>query len=64
MVAAGAACPAVVLRGAAGGLDTCIAELFSEVGDDDMQLCEVLQGDEEMGVGGRAVGGEGAVGLS
>ena len=29
-----------------------------------MQLCEVLQGDEEMGVGSRAVVGEGAVGRS
>ena len=29
-----------------------------------MQLHEVLQGDEELGVGGRAVCGEGAVGLS
>ena len=64
VVAAGAACPEVVVRGAAGGLDTCSAELFSEVGDGDMQLCEVLQGDEELGLGGRAVGGEGAVGRS
>ena len=64
VVAAGATCPAVVVRGAAGGLDTCSAELFSEVGDGDMQLCEVLQGDEELGVSGRAVGGEGAVGCS
>ena len=29
-----------------------------------MQLREVLQGDEELGVGGRAVGGEGSVGHS
>ena len=64
VVAAGAACPAVVVRGAAGGLDTCSAEFFSEVGDGDMQLREVLQGDEELGVGRRAVGGEGAVGCS
>ena len=64
MIAAGAAFPSVVVRGAAGGLDTCSAELFSEVGDGDMQLREVLQGDEELGVGGRAVGGEGAVGCS
>ena len=62
LVAAGAACPAVVVRGAAGGLDTCSAELFLEVGDGDMQLREVLQGDADLGVGGRAVGGEGAVG--
>ena len=64
MIAAGAACPSVVVRGASGGLDTCSAELFSEVGDGDMQLREVLQGDEELGVGGRAVGGEGAFGCS
>ena len=42
VVAAGAACPSVVVRGASGGLDTCSAELFSEVGDGDMQLHEVL----------------------
>ena len=35
-----------------------------EVGDGDMLLHEVLQGDEELEVGGRPVGGEGAVGLS
>ena len=29
-----------------------------------MQLHKVLQGDEELGVGGRAVDGEGAVGCS
>ena len=57
VVAAGAAYPAVVVRGAAGGLDTCSAELFSEVGDGDMQLRKVLQGDEELVVVGREVGG-------
>ena len=55
VVAAGAACPAVVVWGAAKGLDTCSSELFFEVSDGDMQLCEVLQGDEELGVGGCAV---------
>ena len=64
LIAAGAACPEVVVRGAAGGLDTCIAELFSEVGDGDMHIRKILQGDEELGVGCRAVGGEGAVGCS
>ena len=64
VIAVGAACPAVVVRGAAGGLDTCSAELFSEVGNGDIQLRKILQGDEELGVGGRAVGGEGAVGRS
>ena len=64
VIAAGAACPAVVVRGVAGGLDTCSAELFSEVGDGDMQLREILQGGEELGVGRCAVVGEGAVGCS
>ena len=64
VVAAGAACPAVVVRGADRGLDTCSAELFSEVGDGDMQLRKVLQGDEDLGVGGSAVGSEGDVGRS
>ena len=64
VVAAGAACPAVVVWGAAGGVDTCSAELLSEVGDGDMKLREVLQGDEELGVSGRAFCGEGAVGSS
>ena len=64
VVAAGAACPALVVQGAAGGLDTCGAELLLEVGDGNMQLHKVLQGDEEMGLGGRAVCGEGAVGCS
>ena len=64
VVAAGAACPAVVVRGAAGGLDTCSAELLSEVGDGNMKLREVLQGDEDLGVGGRAVCSERAVGCS
>ena len=64
VVAAGATRPAVVVRGSVGGLDTCSAELFSEVGDGDMQLCEILQGDEELGVFGCAVGGGGAVGRS
>ena len=64
VVAAGAACPAVVGWGAAGGLDTCGAELLSEVGDGNIQHREVLQGNEELGVGGRAVYGEGDVGCS
>ena len=64
VVAAGAACPAVVVWGATGGLDTYSAGLFFEVGDGDIQFSEVLQGNEELGVGGRAVGSEGAVGCS
>ena len=62
VVAVGAACPEEVVWGAAGGLDTCGGELLLEVGDGNMQLREVLEGDEELGVGGRAVCGEGAVG--
>ena len=42
VVAGGAARPAVVVQGAAGGLDTCIAELLSKVGDGNMKSCEVL----------------------
>ena len=42
------ACLAVVVWGAAGGLDTCSAELLSEVGDGNMKLREVLQGNEEL----------------
>ena len=64
VIAAGAACPSVVVQGASVGHDTCGAELFLEVGDGDMQLREVLQGNEEQGLDGRAVGGEGAVGCS
>ena len=33
LVAAGAACPSVLVRGSAGGLDTFSAELLSEVSD-------------------------------
>ena len=64
MVAAGAARPEVVVRGAAGGLDTCSSELLSDVVDGNMKLRKVLKGDEELGVGGRAVYSEGAVGCS
>ena len=64
MVAAGAACPAVVVRGAAEGIDTFSTELLLEVGDGNMQLREVLQGNEELGVGGRAFYSEGDVGRS
>ena len=64
VVAAGTACPAVVLRGAAEVLDTCSAELLSEVSGGNMKLREVLQGNEDLGVGGCAVCGEGDVGRS
>ena len=64
VVAAGAARPSVVVRGASGGLYICSAELLSEVGDGNMKLREVLQGNEELGVGGSAVCGECDVGYS
>ena len=64
VVSVGAACQAVVVQRAAGGIDTFSAELLSEVGNSNMQLREVLQGDEELGVGGRVVCDEGSVGRS
>ena len=64
VVAAGAARPSVVVWGASGGLDTCSAELLSKVGDGNMKFSEVLQCDEDLGVGGSAVCGECAVGHS
>ena len=64
LVAVGAARPSVIVQGASGGLDTCSAELLSEVGNGNMKLREVLQGDEDRGVGDRAVCGECAAGRS
>ena len=48
VVAAGAACPGVVVWEAAEGLDTCSADLLSEIRDGNMKLREVLQGDGEL----------------
>ena len=64
VVAAGAARPEVVVWGAAGELDACSAELLSKVGDGNMRFGEVLQGNEELGVGGSAVCSECTVGRS
>ena len=64
VVAGGAARPAVAVRESSRGLDTCSAELLSKVSNSNMKLCEVLQGDEELGVGGSEVYGESAVGRS
>ena len=64
VVAAGAAHPAVVVRVAAGGLDTCRAELLAQVGDGNLKFGEVLKGYKELGVGGSAVCGECTVGCS
>ena len=61
LVVAGATRPVVVVQGAAGGIDNCSAELLSGVGNVNMKLLKVLQGDEELGLGGSAVCGECAV---
>ena len=55
VVVAGAARPAVLVWGAAIGLDVCSAEFLLEVGNGNMEFREVLQVDEELGVGGSAV---------
>ena len=64
LVAAGAAPPSVVVWVTAGRLDACSAELLSKVGDVNMKFGLVLQGDEDLGVGGSAVYGECTVGRS
>ena len=64
VVAAGAARSTVVVRVAAGGLDACSAELLAHVGDVNMEFGEVLQRNEDLGVGGSAVWGECTVGRS
>ena len=64
VVAAGAARPSVVVWGAAGGLDICSTELLLEIGDGEMKFREVLQGNEDLGVGVSAVCSECAVGCS
>ena len=55
VVAAGAAYPAVVVWLDARGLDACSTELLAKVGDGNMKFREVLQGNEDLGVGGSAV---------
>ena len=64
VVAADASRLAVMVRGAVGGLDTCSADLILEVGEGNMNFCEVLQGDEELGVGDSGVCGKCDVGRS
>ena len=64
VVTAGAAHSTVVVCGADGGLDACSAELLSKVSGGNMNFSEVLQGNEELGVGGSAVFSECAVGCS
>ena len=64
VVAAGAAHPEVVVWVAAGGLDACSAELLAQVIDGKMEFGEVLQGNDDLGVGGSAVCNECTVGHS
>ena len=64
VVVVGAARPAVVVWGSSGGLDACSAELLLKFGDGNINFSEVLQGDEELGLGGSAVCGDCDVGLS
>ena len=58
VVAAGIARLAVVVWVAAGGIDACSAELLAQVGNGNMEFGEVLQGNEDLGVGGSPVCGE------
>ena len=58
VVVAGAARPAVVVRIAAGGIDACSAELLAKIGDGNLKFGKVLKGNEKLGVGGSAFGGE------
>ena len=64
VVAAGSARTVVMVRVAAGGLDSCRSELLAQVGDGNMDFGEVLQGNEELGVGDSAVYNECTVGFS
>ena len=64
VVAAVAARQSVVVTVATGGLDACNAELLAEVGDGNMKLGKVLKGNDELYVGGSAVGSEGTIGCS
>ena len=64
MVAAGAARPTLVVWVAARGLDACSTELLAKVGNVNLKFGEVPKGNEELGVGGSAVGCECTVGCS
>ena len=64
VVAAVAACPAVVVVVATGGLDSSSSELLAKVDDGNLKLGEVLKGNEELYVGGSAVGDECTIGRS
>ena len=64
LVAAVAACPAVVVVVATGGLDAYSANLLAKVGDSNLKLGKILKGNVELGVGGSAVNGECTIGCS
>ena len=61
LVVAGAAHPALVVWLAVGGLDACSAEFLAQVGNGNLKFIKVLKVNEELGVGGSAVGGESTV---
>ena len=48
----------------ARGLDTCSTELLAKVGDGNLEFGKVLKVNEDLGVGGSAVGGEFTIGHS
>ena len=64
VIAAVAARPSVVVAVATGGLDSCSAKLLAKVDDSNMKLGEVLKGNDDLCVSGRAVVGEGTIGRS
>ena len=64
VVAAVAARPAVVIVVANGGLDAYSTDLLAKVGDSNLMLGEVLQGNEELCVCDSAVGGVCTIGRS
>ena len=64
VVEAVAARPEVVVVVDTRGIDACIAELLAKVGDGNLKLGEVLKGNDDLCVSGRAVVGEGTIGRS
>ena len=64
VVAAVAAHPEVMVLVVNEGLDACSAELLAKFGDGELKLDEGLKGNEELCVGGSAVGGECTIGRS
>ena len=64
VVAAGATHPAAVVQGAEGGLNICSYELLPDVRNSNMKFHKVLQGDEDLGVGGSELCGDCTFGRS